>query len=244
MTFLETDAIVLRTVRYGEADVVLSLYSPTGGRLSAIAKGARKTGSKLGGRLQPGVWATISLARGRGALLTVRSASVVQAHAGVWISGYRLRAASSLLETVLRTVPEDDASPETFHLLSRALGVLSTTAPQDGPPRLDPVVLGFQVKLLLVSGFLPRMDSCAVCGSSGLLVAFSAHAGGVLCRTCQGAGEPLDVAVHQAMVQLLGHPLVDASNACPREARLGVERIVGLVLQEHLGVTLRSATPV
>jgi DNA repair protein RecO (recombination protein O) len=241
---METEAIVLRTIRFSEADVVLSVYSPTHGRLSAIAKGARRSGSKLGGRLQPGVWTHLSLARGRGDLSTVRGASTIQAHAGLWLEGYRLRAASSVLETVLRAIPESDASPETFHLVTRALGLLCTAGPLQSPPRLDPIVLGFQAKLLVVGGLLPRLGSCVICGAPGPLVAFSAHAGGVLCAGCARSGEPLEPVARDGFAQLVGHPLSEAHEVCPPAARFGVERMIGLVLQEHLGVTLRSATPV
>lgn len=243
MPSLDTQAIVLRTIRFSEADVVLALYSPDEGRFSAIAKGARKSGSRLGGRLQPGVWIHVGVARGRGDLGTVRSASTVQAHAGLWQEGYRLRAASSVLETVLRSVPEHEAMPEIFHLLGRTLGLLATAAPLDGPPRLDPIVLGFQAKILVVSGLLPRLASCVVCDAPGPLVAFSAPAGGMLCEACARAGEPLERAARDAFAGLVGSPLAAAREVCPPGARVGVERMIGLVLHEHLGVTLRSATP-
>jgi DNA repair protein RecO (recombination protein O) len=243
MPSIDTVAIVLRTIRFSEADVVLALYSPDEGRFSAIAKGARKSGAKLGGRLQPGVWLHIGVARGRGDLGTVRSASTVRTHAGLWQEGYRLRAAGSVLETVYRSVPEHEATPEIFHLLGRTLGLLATAPPLDGPPRLDPIVLGFQAKILVVSGLLPRLASCVTCDSAGPLVAFSAHAGGMLCAGCARAGEPVDGAGRDAFAQLVGHPLADARAVCPPGARVGVERMIGLVLNEHLGVTLRSATP-
>ncbi len=143
MPSIDTEAVILRSIRFSEADVVLSIYSPTAGRISGIAKGARRATSKLGGRLQPGVWVHLGIVQGRGDLGTVRSASIIEAHAGLWLEGYRLRAASSVLETVLRAVPEHEASPEIFHLLTRTLALLSQAPPQAGPPRLDPIVLGF-----------------------------------------------------------------------------------------------------
>jgi DNA repair protein RecO (recombination protein O) len=174
----------------------------------------------------------------------VRSASIIQAHAGLWIEGYRLRAASSVLEAVLRAVPEHEANPEIFHLLTRALGLLSAVAPGSGPPRLDPIVLGFQAKLLVVSGLLPRLNSCAMCGAGGPLVGFSAHAGGALCAACARQGEPLEQDALAGFAILVGYPLADAHARFPAGAGFGVERMIGLVLHEHLGVTLRSATPV
>jgi len=241
---IDTEAVILRSIRFSEADVVLSIYSPTAGRISGIAKGARRATSKLGGRLQPGVWVHLGLVQGRGDLATVRSASILQAHAGLWLEGYRLRAASSVLETVLRAVPEHEPSPEIFHLLTRTLGLLSDATPIDGPPRLDPIVLGFQAKLLVVSGLLPRLGACAMCGGPGPLVAFSAHAGGALCAGCARHGEPLESAALEGFAVLVGYPLADAPTRFPSGAGFGVERMIGLVLHEHLGVTLRSATPV
>jgi DNA repair protein RecO (recombination protein O) len=241
---IETDAVILRSIRFSEADVVLSVYSPDLGRVSAIAKGARKATSRLGGRLQPGVWAHLSIAQGRGDLGAIRGASTVHAHAGLWGEGYRIRAASSVLETVLRAVPEHEANEELFHLLTRTLAVLAVAAPGGGPPRLDPLVLAFQAKLLVVSGLLPRLGGCVVCGAAGPLVAFSAHAGGALCTGCARAGEPLDPIAREAFAGLVAHPVAEARSVCAPGACLGVERMIGLVLQEHLGVNLRSATPV
>ena len=92
MAIIESEAIVLRGVRYGESDLILALLTPGMGRVSAIAKGARKPTSRQGGRLQPGVRLRASLAEGRGDLMTLRSTQVVDASAGLWVDGYRLRA--------------------------------------------------------------------------------------------------------------------------------------------------------
>src|SRR4029078_5856099 len=60
-----TDAIVLSRFDLGEADRVLTLITPTGGKLKAIAKGVRRTTSRLGGSLEPFAELTVALARGR-----------------------------------------------------------------------------------------------------------------------------------------------------------------------------------
>lgn len=244
MGAFDTDAVVLRAIRYGEADAVLSLYTRDRGRLSAMAKGARRATSKLGGRLQPGVVVRLQLHEGRGDMCTVRGASMVQANAGLWVEGYRLRAAGCILETTLRGLPEHEASDPTFNLLTRTLELLAHAPPRTTHPRLEPLVLGFAVKLLVVGGLLPRLGACASCGAGPPLVGFSAHTGGALCPDCARLGEPLEPGVRDAFAALVGAPLADAAAGCPPAAALGVERLVGLVLAEHLGVHLRSATPV
>ena len=104
---------------------MLALYTRERGRASAIVKGARRTTSRLGGRLQPGVCARVTIHEGRGDLGTVRAASVVDAHAGLWVAGHRLQAAGCVLETVLRVMPEGEANEEAWHLLARTLDLLA-----------------------------------------------------------------------------------------------------------------------
>ena len=239
----ETEAIVLRVIRYGEADSVLTLYTRERGRVSAIAKGTRRAKSKLGGRLQPGVRVFLGLHEGKGDMSTVRQAQVVEAHAGLWVEGYRLRATGSVLEAAMRVLGEEEANEGAYNLLTRGLALLAHAPPRDTPPRHEPIVLGVHAKLLVVAGLLPRLATCMGCGSAGALVAFSARAGGALCAGCSSLGEPVDAGVLAAFAELVGRPLAEAAEACPPNAAAGVERIVSLVLQEHLGVVLRSAAP-
>jgi DNA repair protein RecO (recombination protein O) len=242
---LDTEAVVLRTIRYAEADAVLSLFTRSQGRVSAIAKGARRANSRLGGRLQPGVCARVSLHRGRGDMHTVRGAAVLDAHAGLWVQGWRLQAAGCVLEAVMRMLPEDEPSEETWHLLGRALSMIASgDAVGDGAPaRLHPLVLGAEAKLLVVSGLLPVLGACAHCGSTGPLTGFSAATGGALCDDCSRGAEPVEPEALRALAGLVGSPLAEAGEAMPSPAAPGVERLIGLVLREHLGVRLRSAAP-
>src|SRR6185312_13914999 len=77
------DAIVLRSMRFAEADRVLHLYTAERGRVNAIAKGVRKTTSRFGGRLEPLTRAALMLHEGRGELHTVSGADIISAHAAV-----------------------------------------------------------------------------------------------------------------------------------------------------------------
>ena len=243
MATFETEAVILRGIKYSEADVVLALFSRSHGRVSAIAKGARRTTSKLGGRLQPGVTASVTIHEGRGDLGTVRGASVIDAHAGLWVAGHRLQAAGCVLETVMKVMPEAEPSEEAWHLLGRTLGLLCRADPPAGPARLDPLVLGCQAKLLVVSGLLPMLGACVRCGDAGPLTGFSASAGGVVCDGCGTGTERVEPAAVAALAGLVGRPLAEAGEAVPPAAAAGVERMIGLVLREHLGVNLRSAAP-
>ena len=74
---VKTEAVVLRSIRYGEADRILHLYTPDRGRLSAIAKGVRRAKSRFGGRLEPCFRLHMVLHEGRSELLTVTAAETV-----------------------------------------------------------------------------------------------------------------------------------------------------------------------
>ncbi len=243
MATYETEAVVLRTIRYSEADAVLTLMTRSRGRVSAIAKGARRTTSRLGGRLQPGVRALVTIHEGRGDLGTMRGAAVVDAHAGLWVAGHRLQAAGCVLETVMRVMPQDEPSDEAWNVLVRTLDLLARAPAPPGPARLDPLVLGCQAKLLVVSGLLPVLTRCSRCGAGPPLPGFSAASGGAVCGACGAGTERVEEAALAGMANLVGRPLAEAGTAIPPGAAPGVERIIGLVLREHLGVNLRSAAP-
>lgn len=239
----ETEAIVLRSIRYGEADSVLTLYTQVRGRVSAIAKGTRKSTSRLGGRLQPAVRVHLGLHEGRGEMHTVRQAQIIESHAGLWVEGYRLRASGSILEAAMRVLIEEEPNAGAYNLLCRGLGLLAKASPTELPPRHDSIVLGVHAKLLVVAGLLPRLATCAVCESPGPLVSFSARLGGALCAEHASHGEPVDAAVFEAFATLIGSPLADVQAPLPRAVADGVERLTALVLREHLGVVLRSNAP-
>src|SRR5918996_5873691 len=89
---IKTEAVVLRSIRYGEADRVVHLYSVTRGRIGAIAKGSGRPKSRFGGGLEPFFRLNLVLYEGRGDLLTVTGASTVDGHARLRSSGAGLGA--------------------------------------------------------------------------------------------------------------------------------------------------------
>src|ERR671938_254436 len=115
---LKTEAIVLRTIRYGEADRVLHLYTPDRGRVSAIPKGVRKARSRFGGRLEPFFRARLVLYQGRGDLLTVTTAETVAPHARLREHAGALDTAARACDAVLRVFADGEPHPGVHHLLA------------------------------------------------------------------------------------------------------------------------------
>ena len=111
----KTEAVVLRSIRYGEADRILHLYSAPKGRIGAIAKGSRKPRSRFGGRLEPFFRLDLILHEGRGDLATVTAADTVAAHANLRGDGAALGAAARGCDAVLRLCDSQDPNPLSPH---------------------------------------------------------------------------------------------------------------------------------
>jgi DNA repair protein RecO (recombination protein O) len=233
---LRTEAVVLRSLRYGEADRILHLYTPMRGRVSAIAKGVRRTRSRFGGRLEPFSHVDLQLHEGRSDLLTVTGADTIDAHAHLRDDAAALDAAGRACDAVARLFESGDPHPEVFHLLCNELRLLGDE------PRMATLgnQLAFRLKLLVAAGLGPQLSACASCGEREHLAGFSGAAGGVVCEACEASSFALDEGAHAFMVAALGHPLAQAPEAETRALRQ-VERAVTELAEHHGHVRLRAA---
>ena len=238
-----TEAVVLRSFRYGEADRVLHLYTLERGRVGAIAKGVRRTKSRFGGRLEPLSHVELVLHHGRGELDTVTGASLVFSHDGVRTDPYRLRTGLIGVEAMLRLFPEQERNERAFTALTRFLDALDATpAGGTGRPALDPVGLAFQLKLLWLSGYLPHLESCVECGSTTELAGYLPAAGGAVCRSCDPGSIALSGPGLNGIVGLLRQPLAEA-----RTVSLGAQAaretlaVVTASYEHHGGFRLRAS---
>lgn len=235
---VKTEAVVLRSIRYGEADRILHLYSRTRGRFGAIAKGARKPKSRFGGRLEPFFRLDLVLHEGRGDLLTVTSATTLDGYPRLRSSGPALTAGARACDAVLRLLDSTDPNPPAYNLLCRYLGLLDD--PEEPRAAALETALSFRIKLAMVAGFVPELASCAGCGEAEHLTGFSGAAGGVVCGSCEAGSFPLSEEAHRFMVDALALPLSAAPEAEPLALRQ-VERAIGEILEHHAHVQLRAA---
>ena len=206
----KTEAIVLRSMRFGEADRVLALYTRDRGRVGAVAKGIRRTKSRFGGRLEPMSHVELVLHEGRGELQTITGVQLVRAHSAARDGHYRLSVGFVGLEAVLKLFPEQEGNDRAFVALARFLDLLDEVEARDGRPAVDPLVLAFQLKLLWLAGYLPHLTSCSECGAEAGLVGYSPRAGGAVCGNCRADAIPLSAAGLRGIEALLRAPLADA----------------------------------
>src|SRR5205823_10077458 len=157
----KTEAVVLRSFRFGEADRVLHLYTLARGRVGAVAKGIRKTKSRFGARLEPLSHIELMLYEGSGELQTVTGAELLHSHHAAREQRYPLGVGLVGAEAMLRLFTEQEANPRAFQALMRFLELLDELPARATRPALDPLALSFQLKLLWLSGYLPHLTSCA-----------------------------------------------------------------------------------
>jgi DNA repair protein RecO (recombination protein O) len=231
---LKTEAIVLRSIRYGEADRILHLYTPHHGRLGAIAKGVRRARSRFGARLEPFFHVRSVLHDGRGDLYTVTGVDTVATHARLRDHAATLDAAARACDAVSRLFETSSPHPEVFTLLANQLGVLASAPAVAGPAN----GLAFRMKLLLAAGILPQLGSCAGCGEPEHLQGFSAAAGGVVCGSCEAAAFPLDEESYRFLVAAVGQRLAQPPAASERALRQA-ERAIVETAEHHAHVRLR-----
>ncbi len=258
----KTEAVVLRSLRYSEADRILHLYTADRGRVGAIAKGVRRTKSRFGGRLEPLGHVEVMLHQGGGELHTVTGVELVRSHHATREDPYRLAVGLIGAESMLRLFTEQEGNERAFVALTRFLDLLdvtppgapqaprssagvagfAATLPASGPrPELDALGLSFQLKLLWLSGYLPHIGSCAECSSAGPLAGYSARAGGTVCRSCSAGALVLSTDGLVGMTALLKSPLADAGSAglTSRGAR-DVLAVITSSYEEHGGFRLRT----
>lgn len=233
---LQTDAVVLRAMKYGEADRILHVFTPDHGRRSVIARGARRPKSKLGGRLEPPSLVDLQLHEGRGDIATVTGVSTIAAMPRLRERLDSIDAAMHACDDVGRLFGDGEAHPPIFHLLVNHLRALdrglaaSTVGHQ----------LSFRLKLLLGAGLAPQLGACAHCDAPGPLVAFSGEDGGLLCAQCS---PPRGFAIHpdlpDVMRAAIGSPLAESPEPAPLVARQ-MDRALTDLAEHHLGAKLRS----
>jgi DNA repair protein RecO (recombination protein O) len=225
------EAIALRTIRLGEADRIVTFLTPEHGKVRAVAKGVRKSKSRIGSRVEPLSHVALLCWRGR-ELDVVSQAETLDAFRGIREDLSLLGTAMAMLEIGDQVAQEHHAAPDLFALMLNALRTLERTG--------SPVVLGaFCFKLLALEGVGPITASCATCGSPGPLVAFDAAEGGLLCATCR-RGQSVSPDVVELVQNVLSGGLARALEDAPIEAVPAFERLATSAVEHHLDRRLRA----
>ncbi len=196
-----TDAIVLRSRDYSEADTIVTLFTYSKGKVQAIAKGSRKTNSRKRGGVQPFTYGSYMLHNGR-SLDTITQCEPKESFSHLREDLVKLAYSSYLTELVEGFTVEGEANEDVFVLLLTVLHLLL----KDEPGLL---VRAFELRLLHILGYCPQLESCVSCHrqlTPGAKIGFSSKLGGVICPACGEAdlyAKPIQLGTVNTLRQLL-----------------------------------------
>ena len=231
MSLYRDQGVVLRTIRLGEADRIVTFVTQGHGKVRAVAKGVRKTKSRFGGRLEPPTHVSLLLYEGR-ELDVITQAETLDHFRAIRDDLERVGRAASMLEAVDQVAQEGESSPRLYQLL---VGALRALAARDAPL----VVPAFFWKLLSLEGSHPLLHQCATCGSEDGLEAYDQSQGGVLCRACR-RGLPISTEALAIVRRILGGGLAGVLEEAPSAATREVEHLATRAMEQHLERRLRS----
>ena len=227
---------MLRAQKLGEADRIVTLLTRHHGRVRAVARGVRKTTSRIGSRLEPFNHVDVQLYEGR-SLDNVSQVESLESHGAQISADYACyTAGTAMLETAERLTPEEkEPSLSQYALL--VSGLRSLVAGEHDPGL---ILDAYLLRSLSIAGWSPSVAECPQGGRTGPHRAFSVVAGGVVCSQCRppGAAAPAEGTIHLLGALLSGDwDVADSSESRERREASG---LVAAFLQWHLERGLRS----
>jgi DNA repair protein RecO (recombination protein O) len=237
VTLFRDHGVVLRTYRLGEADRIVVLLTGDHGKVRAVAKGVRRTGSKFGARLEPLSHVSLQLWQGRSELDVVDQAEVVDTFRVVREDLARMAMGMSILEVADHLAQERHRDRPLYEMV---VGALRALADDDRDPAM--VAPAFFLKALVLEGAGPILDECASCGEAPPavdLVAFDMLAGGALCRRCR-RGRSVSPAALDLVRRILGGSLGAVLSGPPPVEGPEVAVLATEAMEAHLDRRLRS----
>ena len=228
------EGVVLRTHKLGEADRIVTFLSRQHGKVRAVAKGVRRTASRFGARLEPGMVVDAQFYVGR-SLDIVQQADTIGSYGADIADDYgRYTVAMAMLETADR-LTDHEAGTQHYLLLVGALRSLARRE-HDAGMTLDAYLL----RALSIAGWAPSFVDCAVTGAPGPHSAFVAQLGGVVADAVAPPGAVrLDAATLEVLGALLAGDWPVAESADER-ALAQATGVVAAYTQFHLERALRS----
>jgi DNA repair protein RecO (recombination protein O) len=188
-----TEGVVLRTIPFGEADLIVTYLTPDLGLIKLFAKSPRKIRSRFGSSLEPLTRSRISFwGKEDSTLPRLTQSDIMHPFQSIRENLNCLLRISEMLELIINFVPEREGSSRVYTLLLDTLRNIEDNLLPQGVQKTekggfrneDLIVNHYKIKFLELVGFAPRLDACGRCGSSGY--SFYLSHGSVLCQTCAG----------------------------------------------------------
>jgi DNA repair protein RecO (recombination protein O) len=228
---VRSEAICLRVQDYHESSKLVTFFTFEHGKVSCLAKGARRLKSKFGAALDLFAQSRIIYySHDTRTLLTLSDAELVHSFSGVALRPERFLAAEQMAEFALRVIQPHDPSPQLYRLLLNYLSTIESVSPNPRPRVPSPfsaLVCSFLLKAASFLGFRPELRRCLICRrpiESQRPAYFEPGRGGIICPRCAGerpSGTRLDSASLDTLAFLLYTPaseIVQVLSAGPQPA--------------------------
>jgi DNA repair protein RecO (recombination protein O) len=240
----KTRGIVLRTIDYSESDRIVSFITEESGKMTGIAKGARKSQKRFSNTLEPFTCLSLVLSKKKGGKMAfIEEATIVDHYPAIRGDLEKTLTASYFMDLIDQFILEGKRSPDLFHLICNFLVLLEKEKFADNMVRF------FELRFLRLVGYEPVLDRCTVCNKplqASLAYYFSPSTGGIRCSPCsdhQGAIDGIPIAVGTVRTLLLGKDSDPAflnrifmTEQCSQECR----RLLSKFIRYLLGKELKS----
>ncbi|QBP40875.1 DNA repair protein RecO [Paenisporosarcina antarctica] len=231
------EGIVLKTQDYGESNKIVTLYSREFGKITAMARGAKKPASRLAAITQPFTYGSFLIQQGRG-MGTMQQGEQIESYRHIREDIEATAYASFVVELINRAVEDSTPQPAIFNLLQQALHAIAD--------EYDPeaIALFVEWKMLPVTGIYPTLHECANCGATDGEFSFSFQQIGFLCHRCF-AVDPYIVRLTPAQVKLIRTFYTVAIDqvgklTLKKETKKFIKKIVRTIYEEQTGIRLKS----
>ncbi|MDQ3576444.1 MAG: DNA repair protein RecO [Actinomycetota bacterium] len=236
MSLYRDTGVVLRVQKLGEADRIITFITQRHGKVRAVAKGVRRTTSRLGARVEPFAHVDVQFYTGR-TLDVITQVQTIDAFGAGIVGDYRrYTAACAVLETADRMSAEEGEPVLRLYLL--VAGALRALA--DGERDSSLVLDAFLLRALGFAGWSPAINECARCGEPGPHRAFSVQAGGSVCPRCKPPGSASPPSEVLNLMDALVNGIWDVAERATEPSRREASGLVAALLQWHLERQLRS----
>jgi DNA repair protein RecO (recombination protein O) len=191
----KSEAVVMKRIDLGEADKILTIFTPHFGKLRVVAKGVRKMTSRLAGHVELYTRSQMLLAKARN-LDIITQSETVDAYRPLHDNLERIAHASYAAELLDALTPDALENYPVYRLMVESLGLLSTE------PHPDRVLRWFELQLLGYMGYAPELAKCVECRNdlAATVNAFSPALGGAVCASCRRVGVGRDMSVNALKV--------------------------------------------
>lgn len=179
MSLFRDEGVVLRTIKLGEADRIVTVLTREHGKIRAVAKGVRRVKSRFGGRLEPFMRVDMLVAEGRSLDVVSQAASIATYAATICTDYAAYSAANVIVETADKLVSTEHEPAREQYLLT--IGALHALADRQHAPEM--ISDSYVMRALAIAGWTPWLNTCVVCGTTQHLHYCSVRSGGAMCST-------------------------------------------------------------